>query len=399
MKITGFITEYNPFHEGHRYHLEQARAVSGADFTVALMSGSHVQRGEPAVYDKYIRTRMALEGGVDLVLEIPAAFSTASAPDFASFGVAALTALGADALVFGSECGSLEPLCALAQLLEDDPPRLGEAIRRLMKQGLTYPQAQAEAILALENGTDAAAAVRSLLLSPNNILGIEYIRAAIRQKSPLKLYTIRREGSGYHQTALPGQGVFPSASAIRAAIREENRSLPLPSYARAVPPVFPDDYSSFLNYRLLSGGWQGIAELTPELEARLARQVLPPRTFTERVQALKGRQITYTRASRALLHLILDIRSEQLDQWKAAGYAPYARILGFRKESAPLLSQLKKRSSIPLLTKMADAPALLSAPALAMLEQEVRAAHLYQTVCREKGAEFKNEYTEGVLIL
>lgn len=129
MKITGFITEYNPFHNGHLYHMEQAKQLTGADYTVALMSGSHVQRGEPAVFDKYTRTKMALSAGVDLVLELPAAFSTASAMEFASYGISLFTALGAvDSVVFGSECGSLAPLQAAAELLSEETPEFRSAL-------------------------------------------------------------------------------------------------------------------------------------------------------------------------------------------------------------------------------------------------------------------------------
>lgn len=415
MRITGFITEYNPFHNGHLYHMEQAKLLTGADYTVALMSGSHVQRGEPAVFDKYVRTKMALLSGVDLVLEMPAAFSTASAMEFASYGVALFTALGAvGSLVFGSECGRLEPLKTAAELLSEETPEFRSALQNYVKSGMTYPQARAAALLdVLRTDNEWALEekeLEQLLLSPNNILGIEYLRAAHTLHSPLEFHTIRREGSGYHENTLSEHHSYPSASALRQELKKKNAALTgrIPDSCLPFPkeevPVFADDYSLLLQDRLLNLPAVGsrendIADLTPELMARLKKSGPWPATYTERVHALKSRQFTYTRVSRALLHLILGIRSSEMEAWKADGYAPYVRILGFRRESSPLLRELKKRSSIPLITKTADAPKYISGPALAMLEQEIRASHLYQSVKAQKGGAFRNEYTEGVILL
>ena len=140
-----------------------------------------------------------------------------------------------------------------------------------------------------------------------------------------------------------------------------------------------------------------IADLSPELAARLAKPPYCPLSFEERIQTLKTRQLTYTRVSRALLHLVLGMREEDISRWKDESYALYARILGFRRQSSPLLSCLHKKSSIPLITKMADAAQKLSPSALALLEQEVYASHLYQTVRMKRGGVFQNEYTEGLV--
>ena len=297
----------------------------------------------------------------------------------------------------------------------------------------------------------------SILNSPNNILGIEYLRAAEDLHSPMEFYTISREGSGYHEDAL-SESKFPSASAIRGIVRKsyENLSadspaslkqepgsdskseilfniliphLPAvthPAYAGALP-VFTDDFSELLNMAVLqmqkssakgsiaatnavmpsstlsvdtnTQAISRIADLSPELAARLAKPPYFPLSFEERIQALKTRQLTYTRVSRALLHLILGMREEDISRWKDEGYALYARILGFRRQSSPLLSCLHKKSSIPLITKMADAAQNLSPSALALLEQEVYASHLYQTVRIKRGGVFQNEYTEGLVFV
>lgn len=427
MKIVGLITEYNPFHAGHLYHMQQARELTGADYCVVLMSGSFVQRGEPAIFDKYLRTKTALLAGADLVLEIPAAFSTASAHEFAAYGVALLSAIGVDAVVFGSECGQIEILKQAAYALNHESAEFQERLRKGLKAGLTYPQARAKALgetqaggTRVENVEDFHANTdvsnshiwSSILNSPNNILGIEYLRAAEDLHSPMEFYTISREGSGYHEDTLADAN-FPSASAIRGIIRNSLSKdkdlldilashLPAvthPAYTGAVP-VFVDDFSRLLNATVLQmQATFSIADLSPELAARLTKPPYFPLSFEERIQALKTRQLTYTRVSRALLHLVLGMREEDISRWKDEGYALYARILGFRRQSSPLLSCLHKKSSIPLITKMADAAQSLAPSALALLEQEVYASHLYQTVRIKRGGVFQNEYTEGLVFV
>ena len=427
MKIVGLITEYNPFHAGHLYHMQQARELTGADYCVVLMSGSFVQRGEPAIFDKYRRTKAALLAGADLVLEMPVAFSTASAHEFAAYGVALLSAIGVDAVVFGSECGQIEFLKQAASALNHESAEFQERLRKGLKAGLTYPQARAKALgetqaggTRVENVEDFHANTdvsnshiwSSILNSPNNILGIEYLRAAEDLHSPMEFYTISREGSGYHEDTLADAN-FPSASAIRGIIRNSLSKdkdlldilashLPAvthPAYTGAVP-VFVDDFSELLNAAVLQmQATFSIADLSPELAARLAKPPYFPLSFEERIQALKTRQLTYTRVSRALLHLVLGMREEDISRWKDEGYALYARILGFRRQSSPLLSCLHKKSSIPLITKMADAAQNLSPSALALLEQEVYASHLYQTVRMKRSGVFQNEYTEGLVFV
>lgn len=427
MKIVGLITEYNPFHAGHLYHMQRARELTGADYCVVLMSGSFVQRGEPAIFDKYRRTKAALLAGADLVLEMPVAFSTASAHEFAAYGVALLSAIGVDTVVFGSECGQIETLKQAAYALNHESAEFRERLQKGLKAGLTYPQARAKALeetqadrTSVENvddfhaNTDVSEShiLSSVLNSPNNILGIEYLRAAEALHSPMEFYTISREGSGYHEDTLADAN-FPSASAIRGIIRNSLSKdkdlldilashLPAvthPAYTGAVP-VFVDDFSGLLNATVLQmQATFSIADLSPELAARLTKPPYFPLSFEERIQALKTRQLTYTRVSRALLHLVLGMREEDISRWKDEGYALYARILGFRRQSSPLLSCLHKKSSIPLITKMADAAQSLAPSALALLEQEVYASHLYQTVRIKRGGVFQNEYTEGLVFV
>ena len=415
MKIVGLITEYNPFHNGHLYHMKRAKEITGADYCVVLMSGSFVQRGEPAIFDKYCRTRAALLAGADLVFEMPVAFSTSSAHEFAAFGIALLSAIGADSVVFGSECGNIEKLRHAANELNHESPEFRAVLQKNLKNGLTYPKARAKAFTEILPYEDAE--IDSILGSPNNILGIEYLRAAENLNSSIEFHTVFRCGSGYHDNEL-SDTAFSSAFAIRNLILgsfAENgdyqkiltANLPdvtLSAY-NDVTPVFADDFSELLNAAILKLHYwahqtdSSIADLSPELILRLTKQAYRPASFEDRIQELKTRQLTYTRVSRALMHLVLDITSEDIYKWKEEGYALYARILGFRREKSSLLSCLKKKSSIPLITKMADAAKILSPSALSMLNQEVYASHLYQTVRSKRISRFQNEYTEGLVII
>ncbi len=410
MHVTGLITEYNPFHNGHLFHLKKAKETTGADYTAVVMSGSFVQRGAPAVFDKYSRARAALLSGADLVFEMPAPFSTASAREFASYAVALFTALGAvDSICFGSECGKIEPILHTARLLNEESEPFKKRLQDFLKEGKTFPEARSAALA--EEGEEAA----KLLSTPNNILGVEYCQAVLRQRSPLSCFTIKREGKGYHDPSL--DGVLGSALAVRQALQSGTDVqalrflLPDPSFdsvCRSIP-VFLDDFSGLLNYRLLTEQEpERYAEIRPELAARIKKLAPGFASFDQRIKELKSRQLTYTGVSRGLIHLILGIEQRQMDLFKEAGFAPYARILGFRKSAAPLLRRIKENSSIPVISKLAGAEKRLDPAGAAMLACEIQSSHLYQNVRCEKAASgafpgrtavFQNEYTQPVLIL
>ncbi|MBS6516923.1 MAG: nucleotidyltransferase family protein [Clostridium sp.] len=410
MRVTGLITEYNPFHNGHLFHLKKAKEIAGADYTAVVMSGSFVQRGAPAVFDKYSRARTALVCGADIVFEMPAPFSTASAREFASYAVALFTALGSvDSICFGSECGEIEPIQRTACLLNEESENFKKQLLASLKAGKTFPEARSAALAA--EGQEEA----DLLFAPNNILGVEYCQAVLRQHSPLACFTIKRKGNGYHDPSL--DGILGSALAVRQALQRGTELqalrplLPEPSFLSVFQdiPVFLDDFSGLLNYRLLTEQEpEHYAEIRPELAARIRKLAPGYASFEQRIRELKSRQFTYTGVSRGLIHLILGIEQSQMNLFKEAGFAPYARILGFRKSAAPLLRRIKKNSSIPVITKLAGAEKKLDSAGAAMLACEIQSSHLYQTVRCEKAASglfpgrtavFQNEYTQPVLIL
>lgn len=425
MKTAGIIAEYNPFHNGHRYQIEELKAQTGADYIIIAMSGDFVQRGEPAIYDKYTRTRMALSAGADLVLELPVAFATSSAEDFAACGVALLDRIGVvDFLGFGSECGDSAALSEIAGLLVREPEEFSESLKTQLKSGSSFPKAREYAVrkwmeksgVQPDSGGEENSPFKDLLSSPNNILGIEYMKALQRRDSRIQPYTIKRCGKGYHDTELPPgfsdperDMDFASASAIRKAIHDKKlqtamEQMPVLPDDTSIP-VFPDDLSPLLNYRLLELSRSGqdltaYADVSYELADRISNQLLQFSSFTERIQLLKTKQYTYTRISRALIHILLGITDSMIENCRKSDYTPYARILGFNRNAAPLLTKMKEKSEIPLITKTADAANILSADALELLRQDIYCSHVYQTVMQQKSRRLpSNEYTHPIVIL
>ncbi len=413
IKTAGIIAEYNPFHLGHQYQMEETRRQTGADFILAVMSGNFVQRGEPAIFEKFQRVRMALRCGADLVLELPASYATGSAEDFASGAVSLLHGLRCvDYLSFGSEEGSLAPLAEAAALLARESSRFRTILQKQLRQGLPFPRARSLALQESGLSSHALAAASA----PNNLLGIEYLKALSRFSSSIRPVTIRREGCAYNDTAMPAdQTRFASASAIREAAAGKTGAKDILTQipdilheqylSGALLPVFPDDCSSLLNYQLLSclerdKPFSSFSDCSPELAQRLKANAMQALSFRERRDYLKTRQYTYTRVSRCLIHLLLQIRAQDMQTLRALSYPTYARILGFRKSAAPLLRKLKERSAVPVIAKAARAPETLSGSLLALWKQEVFSSHIYHAILQQKyGCSPKNEYSRSIVIL
>ena len=424
MKAVGIIAEYNPFHKGHAYQLAKARELTGADYAVIVMSGDFVQRGAPALTDKYIRTEMALRSGADLVLELPVPYAVGSAEAFAQGAVSLLDSLGCiDALCFGSECGDISALLPYARLFEEEPELYLQLLRTYLKEGFSFPAARSRAAEEYRNCTERilpcaptdadCRSVVHLLEEPNNILGIEYCRALLRQKSSIRPVTIKRISSGYHDLSLDTE--LASASAIRRALTEngctEELLNQIPESCR---PVFQkalesygvmqlDDFSSVLFYQLLSISREELEtfqDITEDLAARIFNLRFQFTTTSAFADLLKTRQLTHTRITRALCHILLKLLQTDLDKLRKQNYPVYSRVLGFRKSAAPLLSAIKQKGTSPLLVKTADASSLLTPVQLGLFEQDVHAAHIYEAAktCRT-GAAFSNEYTRSPIIL
>ena len=377
MKAVGIIGEYNPFHPGHAYHLRQAREITGADFTVVILNGDFVQRGEPAVFDKYSRTRTALEGGADLVFELPLRFGISSAGDFALGGILALTQLGfVSDICFGSECGDTQSLWEIAALLVNETEAFRSSLDVGLRQGLSYPAARARALI------QTGSCKEELLRQPNNILGIEYCLALQKTGSPLTPVTILRKGQDYHESTPSAPSCYPSATALRREI-----------YASATPHLCLEDFSDMIGYALRScHDLSQYKDISPELADRIKRKLPDYRTVDEFVEDCQTRTFTAGRIRRSLLHCLFGIR-------ETPPAIPYLRLLGMRKRASCLLTQIEN-SSLTILSRLAVDGKQLTEPDRKLLEQDIFASDLYRQVYgRKYGEKRPNEYQCSPVIL
>ena len=354
MRVCGVICEYNPFHKGHALHLQRARALSGADYVVCAMSGAVTQRGTFARHDKWTRAHMALMGGADLVLELPARFACASAPDFARGGVSLLASLGVVThLSFGCEPQALPLLPDAARLLSRETPAFSQALRRALDDGASFPRARA---LAAQE-TSHVPGLADALNQPNAALALEYLRALPPQ---IEAVPVPREGSGYHDGAL---APLSSATAVRAALARGDLSgaldaVPFPeplAEAEARGDVHPEDaLTQALLYRLRAMTAQELADIPgmdEGLESRFLAAAQTAATREELLALIKTRRYTRARLSRLCALALLGVTRELARQCDAP---TYARILGFRRDAAPLLHAIKESAAVPLIAKAAD---------------------------------------------
>ncbi len=398
MKIVGLITEYNPFHNGHLYHIRKAKEITGADAVIVVMSGNFVQRGAPAIMPKHIRAEVALEAGVPLVLELPVCFSTGSAEYFAAGAVSLLEHLGCiDSICFGSECGDYDTLEKIALAALHEPEEYKKLLKRYLAQGISFPLARQWALLEYFHDET----LRKVLEQPNNILGIEYIKALYRSNSSMKAYTIKRIVSGYHDDSL--RSGYSSASAIRKLLAHAGHSLHLEDNEQKSAGMFDEPSLSEVLFRLerevTKDSLTEYLDIGEELANRILRHSSDLITIDQFCNLLKTKDTTYARISRCLFHVLLDIKKEHMESYKNAGYCQYARVLGFRKDAQKILSLIKKYSDTPLITKLSHA-ASLSETGQRMIAGDVFAANLYERIVTEKYKEpFINEYTQQVVVI
>lgn len=432
VKIIGIIAEYNPFHKGHAYQIETLRKKIDADYVIIAMSGNFVQRGAPALMDKYSRTRMALTCGADLVLELPVLYAAASAEYFAQGGVSLLQRTGiVSHLGFGTETENLELLQEAARTLLQETDTFQETLRRHLKAGTSFPAARSlalknvlfprEAISEPENLLAPETAVskpelENVLSSPNNILAIEYLKALAREHSHIIPLPLLRRGQGYHETALEAGEDFISASAIRNLIPRKTAAnkndivselaqyMPKGSYDilknYSHPFLAEDDFSMLLHYKLLTESRECLAsyaDSSPSLASRMKKEADSFLSWSGFCEQIKSRDITYTRLSRLFLHILLGISKEDYSQFPKPSYL---RVLGFRKNSSPLLTLLKTHSSLPIITSPSEAERALSASAKHMLSYDLKSTDLYRTGLAAKGDNsLKNDYRQQIVQL
>ncbi|MCL2421547.1 MAG: nucleotidyltransferase family protein [Defluviitaleaceae bacterium] len=387
-KTLGIIVEYNPLHTGHASHLAKSKAATDCDTVVAVMSGNFVQRGEPAICDKWQRTKMALLAGADLVIELPTYYAAAGAEYFARGAVTLLEKTGIiDYMCFGSEWADINALkaCANALSVEDDDFKI--RLHEYLRQGLSYPAARAKAMETLLPDT------------PNNILGVEYIKALIGLNSKIEPCTVPRSPV--------------SAKDLRSSLKEDNFSairakveINCPPFVweilnesiAAHGPASLDSLSPLFHYILRTHSpeeLQPYVDVSEGLENRLIRCAEENQLISDIVTAAKTKRYTYLRLQRAILHIILGITKKQMTAYEVAGGPQYIRVLGFKRERTDLLRLLEKQAALPMVINLKNAQ--LPSLAAQMLEEEIQATKVY-SLAYPKHVYF-NEYSMPCVVL
>ena len=392
MKVLGLLTEYNPFHNGHLYHLEKSKEITGCDTVICVMSGNFIQRGLPALVNKWARTEMALRNQVDLVIELPVYFSVSSAEFFAYGAVKLLDSLGiVDSLCFGSECGEVDILSLIAQVLLKEPALYKEKLRSFLSKGLSFPVARSCALqeyFSQSNKNDSAL-IKTIINQPNNILGIEYLKALYSLESGIKPATIKRYKANYNSYLTYGN--IASATAIRKMLKSVDINLAktiIPEsafeildneFSKGRGPVFFEHFEATLISSIRKTDPEDlrkIFDIGEGIENRIKRAAQNNGTLTALIAGIKTKRYTLTRIQRILIHTLLGMLKESFNKFNLAGGPQYIRILGFSNKGKEILSKIKN-SSLPLVTTPSDFLHSCTDIARDMLNADILASDIY----------------------
>lgn len=401
MKVAGIVAEYNPLHKGHEYHIRASREAIGADYVVVALSGDFVQRGAPAFLDKMLRAKAALLCGADLVVEIPTVYATSSAEGYALGSAATLDALGCiDNICFGMEANYTEDLELLASKVRNCKAQIKDSVNNEFKEGGTYASAFSEMLSDEEN------------LTPNNILAIEYINALFNLSSPIRAKGIKRLGDYSSDVLADEESGYSSASALRKAYLESGSESFLNHVPEATRPLYEsslktygplsfNDFSSELRYKLSlesATGYEKYLGIDRSLSDRIANLSKNFSDWSSFIDLVKTRNLTYTHVSRALLHILLDIRKEDYTELSRKSSLPYVHVLGFREDATPLLKEIKEKKKAEIIYTAEDAKNVLVSDFCRLLNIDLISARIYNGKLKEKyGVEISADFASPVL--
>jgi len=416
--IFGIIAEYNPFHNGHLYHIMKSRELTGSDNCIVVMSGNFTQRGEPALLNKQERVRCALLNGVSIVIELPVPFATGSADMFAFGAVNLLNSLNIiDYLCFGVETDDLMFMTKISEILAEEPKDFKRLLSERLSKGISYPAARENALSEYLKKYITEYHLRDLsfLRTPNNILAIEYVKALKKSNSSIKPITIKRKKSDFHSININSE--IASATAIRNSIKnlfekkfydyslEEQIKSVIPKNTQKI--LFDElrhcsccdieNYMPVLDYILRTKSKKELSEIfdvTEGLENRILK-FSTEKTIDSLLIALKTKRYTLSKLKHALLHIILDIKKKDVFPYLKTGL-PYIRVLGFRKDKTELLTRIAEKASVPLITNIKSAEKSLSLNGYSLLKKEILSSDLYYMNTTK---EINSEYTKPIVIV
>ena len=376
MKSVGIICEYNPFHNGHIYHLDKVKELYPNHTIILAMSGNFTQRGDVSIINKWDKTKIALKYGVDIVVEIPYVFATESADKFAYAAVNLLNELGVEAIVFGSETNNVEKLEELANIQLYDK-KYNKLVKEYIDEGINYPTALSKALFDITG---------KKIDKPNDILALSYIREINKLESDIKPVSIKRNND-YNSLEL--NDGMTSASSIRYALyNKENIENYIPEETEECldKPVFNEDYFSLLKYKILTEDDLSIYQTVDEgIENRLKKYIVSSKTLDEFLLKIKTKRYTYNKLNRMFNHIICNFTKEEAERLNEI---EYIRILGFSYKGQDYLNKNKKEIELPIITRFTND--------YEMLNIEYRTTCVYATIMDEKDkiklieSEYKN---------
>ncbi|MDD3184841.1 MAG: nucleotidyltransferase family protein [Anaerostipes sp.] len=390
MKVAAIICEYNPFHNGHQYQIQKTRQELGADYVIALMSGNYVQRGEPAIYEKSIRTKLALLGGADLVIELPLWYAASSAQYFAQGSIALLNSLGiVNYLSFGSEENHLLNLKKLCDFYIKNQDKISELIVEFCKDGSSYPAARANAVYALSHNTTYT----EIMKKPNNILALEYLIALESSGSSIQPYLVPRTHANYHDSSISKN--FASASAIRKQLLS---NVPLGDISHTIPkdcfsylntiksPVLSlEDYKEIIYTKLLQEeNLCQFFDVSQDISNRFYNCYCPEDSIYDFIHKCQTKSLPQSRISRCLLHIALNMTNAHVDSCSNLQNPLYFQILGFKKSASTLIKEIKEHKTWPMVQHCHDSVDSITPETKELLVMEKQANNIYQMLFASK---------------
>ena len=429
MNITGLIVEYNPFHNGHIYHLQNSLEKTNADASIAVMSGNFIQRGEPALFDKFSRAKAAVESGVDLVVELPSIYASQSAELFAKGAVSLLNSLGCvDSICFGSEEGNIDALYLIASILCSEPTKFKNSLANYLKDGLLFPTARNKALFDYINDDNfefkdsinkmniSEERLNNILGSSNNILGIEYIKQLISLKSEINPFTIGRINSKYNSEEISGN--INSATAVRKKLHEivsskENNSSDIDELIKSIQtstditnsipestlnmitsniekgflPMYPEYFFEILISTIIRDkkNLESYFDISDGIENKIFKAALVAKNYEDLLNLIKSERYTMTRIKRCLNNILLGVTKEDMEFAKKIDTTPYVRILAFNSKGREIIREIKKSSEIKIINKFSEIEHFMDDEKFKFLiENDIKCTDIYNTIYYKK---------------
>ena len=400
MNLVGLIVEYNPFHNGHLYHLKKSIELTNATHSIAIMSGNFHQRGEPALFDKYTRAEIAVRNGVDLVIELPTMFACQSAELFSYGAITTLNSLNCvNSICFGSEEGNINILYEIAKILVNEPEDFKDRLKAYLNDGLLYPTARSLALFdyiskySLLNDISKEKLL-SILNSSNNILGLEYIKSLLKLNSNIKPFTISRIESSYNSEEITSN--ICSATAIRKSLKENNNLnilsnvVPIPTYMKIenkinnkFSPMFDDKYFDFIKSIVIRdiNELDKYFEVNEGIENKIYQNIFTSSNLNDLHQSIKSKRYTLTKIKRTLNNILLGINKEDMNNIKNITKVPYIRVLAFNDKGREILKNIKNNSDINIINKFSNISFSMDDYIFkTLINYDIKASNLYNII-------------------